>query len=172
MSAFQDHLIAAVAAAGVLLTTTNLQHQRAHEVIHQTRLQGGQAALDGFADVLAQDVRSMGSGVPTGEPMVLATEAASVTFQGTTDSTDTARTVEYAWTTEVGDDGAEVVRVRRLVDGMLTGESPALSSFDLDLRDASGADPSALADTRRVHVRAELALPTDEIGTSAHVRRL
>lgn len=172
MSPFQDHLIASVAAVGVLLTTVNLQHQRATEVIHQSRLQGGQTALHAWADVVAQDIRSIGSGVPTGSAMLLSSDASTLSFRGTADSTGTARAIAYAWTTELDASGSSVVRVRRTVDGVPSGQSPALAAFDLELRDASGAEAGALADTRRVHVRAELALGADPTVEDATVRRV
>lgn len=174
MSPFQDHIIAAVAAAGILLTTSNLQHQRAFDVLNQTRLQGGQAALDAFADVVAQDLRSMGSGVPTGESMILEATSHSLTFRGTSDETPTARTLRYSWTDEPETDGRMTVRVVREVDGAVQGQSPALASFSLALLDDLGGavGPSELEDARRVHVAAALSMPADAVSEDAPVRGL
>ncbi|MEL6615878.1 MAG: hypothetical protein AAFQ43_09075 [Bacteroidota bacterium] len=173
MRVFQDHLITAVAAAGILLTSSNLQQESARDLLNQTRRQGGQTALAAFADVVSQDVRSIGSGVPTGEPMVLASGEGALSFRGTADATGTARTVAYTWAEVTGADGDTEIRLHRTVDGVARGQSPALTDLSFDLLDARGAETTALDDVRRVRVRAELApSPDDTLAESAAVKRL
>ena len=174
MKAFHDQIIATIAAAGILITTGNLQAQRSHQVVNQARLQGNQVAMDAFADVVAQDVRSMGSGVPTGEPMILDASASAITFRGTAGASGDASTVAYVRTNEVNEEGQPVVRIQREVDGVATARSPQLSAFSLDFMDAGGGavGGSGLADARRVRVRAELAMPTDNIAARAPVRQV
>lgn len=172
MRLFQDHLITTIAAAGILLTSANLQHESATMLLNQTRRQGGKAALTSFADVVSQDVRSMGSGVPTGEQMVLASGDGTLTFRGTSDDTAIARTIRYDWVETTDASGKTETRLRRTVDGVARGESPALSSFALQLLDANGRAVTAPDDARRVHVRAEVAMTDDVAAEETSVRRL
>lgn len=172
MRVFQDHLITAVAAAGILLTSSNLQQESARDLLNQTRRQGGQAALAAFTDVVSQDVRSIGSGVPTGEPMLLASGEGTLSFRGTADATGAARTVSYTWAEAPGASGDAEIRLFRTVDGVARGQSPALSDLSFEWLDARGAAVSDLGEARRVRVRAELATPDDAAAQGAAVKRL
>jgi hypothetical protein len=176
MQLLQDHLITAVAAFGILLATGELLHQRALDAAQQARLMGGQAALAAFTEVLEQDLRSIGSGVPTGTPMVLEAEADRFVFQGTADATETTRTIAYERAAAAPGPGGEPrYTVTRYVDGVPGPPSPLLTAFDVALRDAEGlaVGPGTLEAARRVRVRLEMPPPFEGLPADGQaVRRL
>jgi hypothetical protein len=162
----QDHLIAALAAFGILVASTGLLHERALGAAQQTRLFGARAALTAFTEVLEQDIRSIGSGVPTGAPMLEAPEPDRFAFFGTADSTATPRAIAYEWEALAPGPGGEPrYVVTRYVAGDPAGRSPLLSAFEVALRDAAGDSiaAGALDEARRVRVRLELVPPFEDL---------
>ena len=161
-----DQLIAAVAAFGVLLSTGGILHQRALDTANQVRLNSAHVSLESFTEVLEQDLRSIGSGVAAGSPMIHAFDSDALSFSGTADSSAAARTVTYARTTApAGPNGEFRYVVTRSVDGVVTAQSPALTDATVALLAADGTpvSPAALDNTRRVEVHLEMEPPFSEM---------
>lgn len=162
MRLLHDHLITAIAAAGVIMTTTGLLHDRATDTTQQVQVHSAQHALASFAEVVEQDVRSIGSGVPTGSPMILTVEEDEFRFLGTADSTDEARMIVYERTELApGLNGAPRYQMTRWVDGVAKGQSPVLTDAEIEVYDAAGnvLGAGALSSARRVRLRLEVETP-------------
>ena len=169
-SAIHDQLIAAIVVMGAFLTTGSWLHQRASDSASQVQLSATHASLSGFTEVLEQDIRSIGSGVVAGAPMIFTFDVDEFSFSGTADSTRAARTILYTRTPATPGPGGEPRYVlTRTVNGAVTSSSPPLTAAGFVLLDDANnpVGTGTLEQARRVQVHLEVPPPFETLPDAA-----
>lgn len=161
MHGYMDHVITTVAAIGVLIASQSLIQRQTVDLANQTEQHSTATSLEDFTEVLEQDLRSIGSGVPTGNPMLAELNGDTFAFYGTADSSATANLIAYNRVLEDSSNGEPRFRIHRIVDGVLDGQSPLLSDywFKLYTSDDAEVTGSDFSEVKRIRTRLEKPAP-------------
>ena len=162
-----DHISASLVGGTVLLILLVAQVRTGEVVVDQTSYYVAKTQLLNMNDMVEADFKNVGFGVPASTPVFNVVTDDATEFLRLLDPDDTnLATVRYELvptdTLEIDEEEVPVFEVQRIVDGVLTGKTPAsMIVFDVELRNVEGDPVADPVDAETVHVRYEMAMPFD-----------
>ncbi|WP_457651834.1 hypothetical protein [Rhodocaloribacter sp.] len=165
MQILLDHITATMIGGTVLLILAVSQFRTSEAVVDQTSYYASKRQILEMTEMIEFDFKNIGLGVPAGTPVFNEVSENAVEFLMLLDPDDTALSVVRYVTVPTDTlelDGKEVpvYEVQRIVNGTVSGRSPArMSEFVIELRNVEGDPVGDPEDAETIHVRFSLIPP-------------
>ena len=170
-----DNLIALLVGTVVLLLLLGLSTDWTTENRDRTRQHMTREMQRSLAEMFERDVLNVGANVPVGDDILVANTDSLFSFWGAVNGSGVARLIEYKLKAETQEDGTDLYRIERYVDGTYSGGSPALLRwFEVKLLDVNDSPVTAapFTDARKILIRFQSVLPYQPDNEVASLRHL
>jgi len=160
-----DHITATMIGGTVLLILTVAQFRTNAAAIDQTSYYASKKQVLELTNMIEADFKNIGLGVPSGTPVFNEVTSTALEFKMLLDPGDPVySTVRYevvpADTLELDGQNVPLTKLRRIVNGVLTGQSPPrMTEFVVELRNVLGNPVANPEDTETIHVHFALVPP-------------
>ena len=165
MQILLDHITATLIGGTVILILAVSQFRTSEAVVDQTSYYAVKRQILEMTEMIESDFKNIGLGVPAGTPVFNEVSENAIEFLLLLDPDDTALSVvRYTEvptdTLEIDGEDIPVFEVQRIVNGTVSGRSPArMSEFVVELRNVEGDPVSSPEDAETIQVRLSMIPP-------------